>query len=364
VLLCNAESEPLPSEIVKYTILVDEPIFGEHEVTRVGFNLKAWLTKVGAQAGDWLIATIVDWNTRFFQLELESASSRATHMDEIERKNKMMADILFSLLEAEREEGLVIGKAIPALYAQLTDAQGYPGDPWMLIVEQDPRMLCDSIMLRYAEWMSPFETFDALFAPDYSLSPEDPDLSEAEQQRVYRFKAALKYRKGLWRKIEIQGGQTLADFNRILVKAFKHDWDHLGGFWKRVRRGNSKRYREIELGDVDPFGDGSGADTLIATLELQIGDTLKYVFDFGDWIEHALTLEAIVEPEAEAEYPRIVAQNRVRHRYCQVCKEEGRKTVATWICITCSNDEARDVLICEDCLEKHHEDHYADEILY
>jgi hypothetical protein len=45
------------------------------------------------------------------------------------------------------------------------------------------------------------------------------------------------------------------------------------------------------LGNVDPLGEGSGAQIRIAGLGLQIGDRLKYVYDFGDWIEHKITLE-------------------------------------------------------------------------
>jgi hypothetical protein len=69
-------------------------------------------------------------------------------------------------------------------------------------------------------------------------------------------------------------------------------------------------------------------------------------------------------PESGATYPRVGAQNKPRYRYCRHCKDEGRKTVATWICIECSDMEQEDVLVCEDCLEKYHMDHYADEVLY
>ena len=39
-------------------------------------------------------------------------------------------------------------------------------------------------------------------------------------------------------------------------------------------------------------------------LGLAPGDELKYVYDFGDWIEHKITLEAITEPQADVKYPR------------------------------------------------------------
>jgi len=39
-------------------------------------------------------------------------------------------------------------------------------------------------------------------------------------------------------------------------------------------------------------------------------DPLKYVFDFGDWIEHTLTLTAIHPPERGVKYPREVSRNK------------------------------------------------------
>ncbi len=49
---------------------------------------------------------------------------------------------------------------------------------------------------------------------------------------IYVFKVVLKYRKGLWRKIEIRGDQTLGDFDEIIREAFNYDsWDHLSMFF-------------------------------------------------------------------------------------------------------------------------------------
>ena len=151
----------------------------------------------------------------------------------------------------------------------------------------------------------------------------------------------------------------------ILRDAFEHDvFDHLGGFWKRVRRGQSKRFREIDLGSVDPLGGGDGAGIQIAGLELEPGQQLTYVYDFGDWVEHRLTLEAISEPESQSKYPRVVARNRPRYRYCQSCADRGHKERATWICIECSNQQEQSVLLCEECMDLQHQDHYAEEIVY
>lgn len=97
---------------------------------------------------------------------------------------------------------------------------------------------------------------------------------------------------------------------------------------------------------------------------MEPGDTLKYVFDFGDWIEHLITLEEVVEAEKGVNYPRIAEQNRPRHRYCVRCNAAGERSIATWICMECSSREQREVLLCERCLTEEHEDHYAREILY
>ncbi|MCK4818955.1 hypothetical protein KA005_24490 [bacterium] len=47
------------------------------------------------------------------------------------------------------------------------------------------------------------------------------------------------------------------------------------------------------MGNIDPLGEGNGADIRIAGLGLQVGDRLKYVYDFGDWIEHEIIVEKI-----------------------------------------------------------------------
>lgn len=134
------------------------------------------------------------------------------------------------------------------------------------------------------------------------------ELAEMEEEQqtmesqVYRFKVQLRYRKRRWHRIEILGSQTLADLDAIIREAFKHDpFDHLAGFWLA----GGRRGPDIDLATVEPFGGGENADLPIAAIGLEQGDRLKYVYDFGDWVEHIITLEAVTEPEADIEYPRI-----------------------------------------------------------
>lgn len=130
-----------------------------------------------------------------------------------------------------------------------------------------------------------------------------------QSRQVYRLKTVLKHRKSLWRRVEIQGGQTLADFDSVLHNAFDHGTGHLASFYKLVRRGQTNHFREIRLGNVDLFSSGDGLGLRIAGLGLRVGDRLKYVYYS---IEHEITLEAIVSPQPNTKYPRISERNKPR----------------------------------------------------
>jgi hypothetical protein len=267
------------------------------------------------------------------------------------------------MLESSSRESISNYEAILTAHIRLEDPSGYPGDHWINVIEQDPRMKFGGWAgdITYTETRNMFES---MFMDGKPSAMEQKFTSEQGRQ-VYNFKAALKYRKGIWRSIEIQGKQTLEDFDDILREAFKHDpTDHLSGFWKLIRRGKGNRFREIDLGNINPFEGGGAEDLTIAGLGLQVGNKLKYVYDFGDWVEHEITLETVESPQAGTKYPLISGQNKPRYRYCEHCKDEGHKEVATYVCVECSNYEQSAVRICEDCMYEHHEDHYVAEMIY
>jgi hypothetical protein len=272
--------------------------------------------------------------------------------------------MLFELLENARYEAIWGTVAIPTVYARLKDKLAATADHWLLVLENDSRMYWTGSDIRYADSHSPIESIVSdLYQNKAAAKPKK--LTAEQSNQVYRFKAYFKYNKRIWRRIEIKGGQTMADLDNVMRDAFQHDsMDHLGGFWHLIRRGNSRRFREVELATIYPYGEGEGADALLANLELKAGDRLKYVYDFGDWIEHYLDLEDITAPEKEADYPRVIAQNKPRYQYCPSCQEKGRETIATHICIWCSNEAGEEVIMCEDCIFPDHEDHYLDEIVY
>lgn len=305
--------------------------------------------------------TIENWERGVFRLEREPF--REQQPDLLAERNRYMADAFYELLEAAKYEDIAVDVALPTIYATMPDKSGYPADHWGDIIKNDTRMESTGSLIRYA---------DSFSMPDFTRAGNTPGIgyTPAEGRQIYRLRAHLTDKPTIWREIEIQGVQTLANLDRALRNVFDHDLsDHVSGFWKRVARGGSgrnKRYREIDLGTVDPCQEGDAADKVIASLKLQVGDQLKYVYDFGDWIEHKLELTALATPQEGIKYPREIARNKMRAQYCVECRKKGTQTVATWICYTCSEQHERRIVLCEACImeQVEHEDHYTEHILY
>ena len=175
--------------------------------------------------------------------------------------------------------------------------------------------------------------------------------------QTYQFKVALDTRKDLWRRIEIKGDQTLRDFDYILRDVFHHDPDdHLSEFF-RGRPWHSEGFEEIT-----PDGHGDGADKQIITLGLSTGDKMMYVYDFGDDIQHNVTLEKITYLKKEVRYPRVIAKNKPKYRNCEKCLNHGKKKKAVWLCF--SHAEGKELLLCTECLSKECDDCWVRKIVY
>lgn len=213
--------------------------------------------------------------------------------------------MLYQILEEAYYQYAKTDEAIPLAYARLPDKDGCPPHHWMIVLNQDDRFRVDQYTISYFD--APLSPFQAMILERMGESPPRRLQPVTKEQRtlVYRFKVVLRHVPDVWREVEILGGQTLGDLNDVLISAFHHNFEHLAGFWKIVpRQGKKIRYRQVDLGIVDPLGGGSAADVEIAALGLKEGDQLKYVFDFGDRLEHRLTLESISPAEPGVKYPR------------------------------------------------------------
>ena len=370
----DSDGKPIAYQGKHVSQRVDTP-FGRQEISTFYAHLSAWFRAQRVYAKDHLLITILDWEQGVLQLGREPFGQR--NQDLLAQRNRLLADLFFELLDSAVDEAIYVHVAVPTVYARLPDKSGYPPGHWMIVLEEDGRMSSDGWRIHYSDsGFSPLERLAREIAGEPGHARPQP-VSRQQGEQVYRFKAALAYRPNLWREIELQGKQTLADLDLALRRAFEHDtFDHLGGFWKLIPRGvqakpgaarrgaaGRARYREVELGDVEPMGGGEGAGTKIARLGLAVGERLKYVYDFGDWIEHHLTLEAIQAPQAGVKYPCEVARNQPEYVYCVECQKKGRRKVARWICLDCTTGLDHEIVLCEKCVGWH-EEHYLEEILY
>lgn len=342
-----------------------------------GYKMPDFFRSHKVQAGDSLLFTIEQFDPPRWRLEHEPQAQR--HQQVIAERNRELVDSLYQMLEAAPAEYLHDERAaVRSALIQTADPAGYPGDPWPQALAADGRMAVDIQGIVYAGSTRPsMDPMDDVFAAvlfdeaDEAalLQMEDlPPLTEGAAERIYTFKVSSLARPQLWRRIEALGAEMLAELNSFLVKLFKHDDDHMGGFWKVVPRGKGRRTREVELATVNPLGGGPGGEKRLAELDLAEGDVLKWVFDFGEWKEYKLQLETIADPAAPpaaVEYPRVVAANKPALLYCRSCRQRGKQTVAQWCCWDCSNEQDETVMLCEECSRlPEHEEHYLEEWVY
>ena len=143
-------------------------------------------------------------------------------------------------------------------------------------------------------------------------------------EKIYVFKTASKHNKRLWHSIEIKGSQTLGDFDGIIREAFNHDIDdHMSAFY------NGPVWQSECWGNIDPDGNGKGADKQVEDLVLLKGDKIEYVYDFGEDIQHTITLENIAEPVQDVKYPRITSQNRPKQSNGELSEKKEKKSITT-----------------------------------
>jgi len=322
-----------------------------------------WLQGEHAQDGDALLLRIEDAATVSITHE-PRAQRDASHMAQ---RNRALADAAFQALKPRRA-----GLRPLSLAARLLGLGLYhdpcPPDSLEVVLAADERFRWDRDYLKVATRSDRLysalgleEDLDDIFG-DKPRAPKRKRPSRKElAQKVYRFHATFRRSTSPWRRIEIRGDQTLRQFDDEMRRAFRHDFsDHLSEFYL----GTDSEAHRRGLGDHEPGGGGAGADWMVGELGLESGDTLSYTYDFGDNIQHTLTLEAVIPPEPGIKYPRVAEQNKPRYHYCEHCQAQGKKEIATWFCITCANDQQREVRVCSDHIASEHEDHYAEEIVY
>lgn len=124
-----------------------------------------------------------------------------------------------------------------------------------------------------------------------------PAIAAGEQAGVFTFKVTLGK---VWLRIAVSGTTRLCELADWILESVGFDRDHLDMFvyWDAIGRKQQVHH---------PYADGKPKTTKVTVGELPIGpgSVLEYIFDFGDWWEFQLLLEA-VEPEVAGQKLGIV----------------------------------------------------------
>ncbi|MDJ0707981.1 MAG: hypothetical protein QNJ46_32310 [Leptolyngbyaceae cyanobacterium MO_188.B28] len=132
-----------------------------------------------------------------------------------------------------------------------------------------------------------------------ALQPYFPEWRESLAVPVQAFRSGRYIFKvflgKIWRRIAISGEATLDVLSGLILESVNFDFDHLDQFTYTNELG-----RKMEVVHPDADGDYFTDEVKIGSLPLSEGSVMQYVFDFGDWWEFEVQLEAI-EPESEAE---------------------------------------------------------------
>jgi hypothetical protein len=150
---------------------------------------------------------------------------------------------------------------------------------------------------------APAKTFGALqpvFQPYFPAWRDNLSVPAwTFREGLYIFKISLG--RGLWRRIAMPGDLTLDELARTILAAFEFDYDHLYEFSYRNRFGAEAHVNHPYMDD-GPWA----SDVRIGDVPLPEGQSMAYLYDFGDQWEFEVTLERVDPADAEITHPIIV----------------------------------------------------------
>ncbi len=124
---------------------------------------------------------------------------------------------------------------------------------------------------------------------------------------AYQLEVVLaEFKPRIWRRLRVLGDVSLHELHGILQRAMGWTESHLYQFELAGRR-----YSEPDP-EEDSFGEpaADARRTLLRDLGLTQGSEFSYVYDFGDWWEHRLQVEAVFAPLPAEAYPCCVGGER------------------------------------------------------
>lgn len=116
---------------------------------------------------------------------------------------------------------------------------------------------------------------------------------------TYVFKVALA--KSLWRRIEVSADHTLLDLHRSIQRAYAFDDDHLYSFFMNGKPWSREKFT-CPMDDEGPYVD----EARIGELGLFVGQSILYLFDYGDDWRFRVELEDIRTEGPKPHRPKVV----------------------------------------------------------
>jgi hypothetical protein len=124
--------------------------------------------------------------------------------------------------------------------------------------------------------------------------------------------AALEGEPSIWRDIEIEPTKSLYKLAEAIVTAFGFYFDHAFGFYGgapyAAKRAQPRYELFADLDDADPDVQ-SVKKTKIAEALPDVGNSLVFLFDYGDNWQFRVKLKGMGAKIARTRYPRVVASH-------------------------------------------------------
>jgi len=117
---------------------------------------------------------------------------------------------------------------------------------------------------------------------------------------LFQLKIALdRFRPPVWRRVLVPASATLADLHAVIRVVLGWGDGHLHSFTVNGARYSDPYYQ------VDGCGDEEAVR--LSRAFPRVGATVSYVYDFGDWWQHTITLEKAAEAGPSVSYPSCLA---------------------------------------------------------
>jgi hypothetical protein len=123
-------------------------------------------------------------------------------------------------------------------------------------------------------------------------------------RRAYVFRAKLARHPGVVRTVALAEEQTLEDLHELLRAEFGWDDPHLYSFWLSGRFWDGRETEYAAPFELEESGARS-ARTAVGELDLERGQKIAYLFDYGDQWEVEVTVPDITDASEEA-YPQVL----------------------------------------------------------